>query len=384
MIFLETSELTPGMVMARDVPNPSRPHMTLLRRGHKLTGKTIRALSRYPIEGVWVKDEDLVYLEALLPEEIDKVLQELAIQSFALWSALERDPDAILPAKPFEVMVDTCLSLLNRIELRFFPWRPVYSGDVFFGVHGAYVMLLSLVIARGLEEYIEREYPADAPVRRIDTLLGLSALLHDTGNLKVPKHILYEPGELTGNQLEEVRRHPGYGYLMLHEAMGAHVALVALHHHQRYDGTGYPERRYSHDEEARPLAGHRIPVLARIVAAADLFVTLISERPYSGAFSHKAAWEEVRSLSGSALDAVIAERLCAIVPPYPPGRRAKLTNGCYAVVTGMNEAAPLSPPLRTVQAPDGTWLPTNRREDIVPSLTGIRIVEESPAGLNEE
>ena len=377
MIFLETKELAAGMVIARDVPNPSRPHMTLLRKGHQLTGKTIRALSRYSLEGVWVKDEDLVYLEALLPEEVDWTLREVAIQSFALWSALERDPDAVLPVRAFEVMVDDCLSLLRRMELDFFPWRPNYSGDVFFGVHGAYVMVLSLVAAKGIKEYIEKEYPAEAPVRRIETLLALGALLHDIGNLKVARRLLYEPGELTVGQLAEVRRHPEFGYKMLHDAMGAHVALAALHHHQRYDGAGYPKRKYSLDEEERTLAGHRIPVLARVVAASDLFVTLVSERPYAGAFPQKAAWEEARSLGGSVLDPVIAERVAAVVPPYPPGKRVRLSNGLLAVVTGMTRGAPLSPPLRTVQEADGTWLPVNRREDIVPGLTGIRIDDET-------
>jgi hypothetical protein len=103
----------------------------------------------------------------------------------------------------------------------------------------------------------------------------------------------------------------------------------------------------------------------------------VSERPYAGAFPQKAAWEEARSLSGSALDPVIAERVASVVPPYPPGKRVRLSNGLMAVVTGMTKGAPLSPPLRSVQEADGTWLPVNRREDIVPGLTGIRIVDEA-------
>lgn len=377
MIFLEAGELAPGMELARDVANPSLPHMTLLCKGHVLKGKTIRALARFPIRGLWVRDEDLVYLETLLPQEVDQAIRELVIQGFALWTSLERQPDGYLPARPFEAMVEDCLSLLKKIDLAYFSWRPAYTGEVFYGVHGAYSMVLALVMAKGLQDYLEEQFPSEAPVRKISTLLGLASLLHDIGNLKVPRHLLYEAGELSPSQMEDVRRHTEYGYKMLHSEFGPHVALAAMHHHQRFDGKGYPGRTYSKKETPRSLAGHRIPVLARLVSIADVFITMVSDRPYAAGRKWKEAWEEIRSLSRQAFDPVLVQCFVETVPPYPPGSRLTLADGSRAVVTGVNEKSPLSPPLRTVQEPDGSWLPLTRREDIAPGFTtDIGIAEE--------
>jgi HD-GYP domain-containing protein (c-di-GMP phosphodiesterase class II) len=103
-------------------------------------------------------------------------------------------------------------------------------------------------------------------------LLALGATLHDVGKIRIPDDILNKPGKLTASEFEEMKRHTIYGYEMLKEAVGLNprVAFMALQHHEREDGSGYPLK----------LKGPQIDRLSRIVAVADVFHAMSSHRPY--------------------------------------------------------------------------------------------------------
>ena len=108
--------------------------------------------------------------------------------------------------------------------------------------------------------------------------LGLAAALHDTGKLCIPNTILEKPGKLSPDETQAMRMHPRLGADMLRAIGGAACELaasVALTHHERYDGLGYPHG----------LSGNRIPLAGRIVAIVDVFDALASHRPYRAALS---------------------------------------------------------------------------------------------------
>ena len=106
------------------------------------------------------------------------------------------------------------------------------------------------------------------------------ALLHDIGKIGVPDAILLKPGKLTAEEQEIMRRHPEIGYNMIvHIPFLAGAARIVLHHHEAYDGNGYPSR----------LAGAQIPLGARIFAIADTFDAMTSDRPYRRALPVAAA-----------------------------------------------------------------------------------------------
>ncbi len=110
------------------------------------------------------------------------------------------------------------------------------------------------------------------PAERVDSLLQ-AAPMHDVGKLGIPDHILLKPGRLTSEELVVMRRHPVIGYDILKDSASSVVqigAAIALSHHEKFDGSGYP---YG-------LAGEAIPLEGRIVAVADVFDALTSERPY--------------------------------------------------------------------------------------------------------
>lgn len=124
------------------------------------------------------------------------------------------------------------------------------------------------------------------------------SLLHDVGKLAVPAVILAKPGPLSPSELAEVRRHPAAGAVLVSTLPAARRALPSiLHHHERWDGTGYPGR----------IAGDAIPAEARLVCIADAYDAMTSHRPYRATLSIRAALEELRVCAGTQFDPVIAE-----------------------------------------------------------------------------
>jgi len=127
-----------------------------------------------------------------------------------------------------------------------------------------------------------------------------AALLHDIGKLAIPEHIINKPGRLTPEEFEKMKIHTVIGEEILERvAFPYPVAPIVRSHHERWDGTGYPDG----------LKGEQIPRGARVLAAADSLDALASHRQYRGALSLDAAMEKVASMSGTAFEPVIVEVL---------------------------------------------------------------------------
>lgn len=123
--------------------------------------------------------------------------------------------------------------------------------------------------------------------------LSTAALLHDIGKLAIPEHILTKPGKLSATELEIVRTHSVEGAEMLKRiGFDAELAQIVRSHHERLDGSGYPDG----------LRGNAIPLGARLVAAADCFDALCSQRQYRKALSPEDALAIMRRESGVAFD----------------------------------------------------------------------------------
>ena len=124
-------------------------------------------------------------------------------------------------------------------------------------------------------------------------VLRLGALLHDVGKLSVPPGVLLKLGPLTELEATQVRRHPAAGVRML-RALGVpkEVLPAILHHHERWDGTGYPRGR----------SGVRIPLEARILTIADSFDAMTSLRPYRARWTVADALAELRRCAGTQFD----------------------------------------------------------------------------------
>jgi len=137
-------------------------------------------------------------------------------------------------------------------------------------------------------------------------LITLAARLHDIGKIGVADRILLKSGKLTEQEYAEMKRHTTLGGLMLARGRTPLLQMaerIALTHHERYDGTGYPVG----------LAGDSIPIEGRIVAVADVFDALTHERPYKKAWTVEAAIEEILAHSGTQFDPRVVEAFLTVV-----------------------------------------------------------------------
>ncbi|HHY40414.1 MAG TPA: HD-GYP domain-containing protein [Syntrophaceticus sp.] len=123
--------------------------------------------------------------------------------------------------------------------------------------------------------------------------LYCAALLHDLGKIGIPEDILKKPGALTREEFAQVRKHPEIGTKILETLVASEkISSIILHHHEFYNGTGYPSG----------LAREEIPLGARIIAIADAYDAMISERPYSRAKTHEEAVAELIRCAGIQFD----------------------------------------------------------------------------------
>jgi HD-GYP domain-containing protein (c-di-GMP phosphodiesterase class II) len=156
--------------------------------------------------------------------------------------------------------------------------------DLYGHVHRVSTLAMALAGIMGLpQEDIER--------------LGMVGILHDVGKVHVDPGILAKPGPLDELELGHMRRHPEIGYAMTAARFDRRIAQAILHHHERFDGTGYPFR----------LAGAEIPILSRVVLVADAYDAITSDRSYQPAQPVTYAIDEITVNSGSQFDPQVVE-----------------------------------------------------------------------------
>ena len=145
--------------------------------------------------------------------------------------------------------------------------------------------------------------------------LEFAALLHDIGKIRVPDEIINKPGKLTDAEFEIVKRHPVDGQEMLERVGGvlAEVGIIVRHHHERWDGRGYPDR----------IGGEAIPLAARIICVCDAYSAMTTNRPYRAAMPVADAVAELERCAGDQFDPAVVVALMHTVAKHPEHRPAR-------------------------------------------------------------
>jgi HD-GYP domain-containing protein (c-di-GMP phosphodiesterase class II) len=168
-----------------------------------------------------------------------------------------------------------------------------HAGDPYMAGHSSRVAAYSEKIAEAL-----------GLPRRERLVLFIAAAFHDVGYLSTPEYILHKPSVLAENEMEEVRVHPVRGA----EVFGvdpalAEIARAVRHHHERFDGSGYPEG----------LRGEEIPLFSRIILVAETYEAMTHNRPYRRALPAGEAMRRLQESAGSQLDPEIVKHFLAIL-----------------------------------------------------------------------
>lgn len=171
------------------------------------------------------------------------------------------------------------------------------------------------------------------------TFMGTAGFLHDVGKMRVPKDILLKPGKLTEEEFEIMKKHTVFGYEMIKQMDGSNemLALCALMHHERLNGTGYPQQR----------KGDEIPIECQVLAVADMFDAICSDRVYKERTSPFEAaqllWKE--ACNGS-LNIEIVTQFVRYIALLYVGAKARLSTGEEVEVIMINLDEPMRPLVR--------------------------------------
>jgi HD-GYP domain-containing protein (c-di-GMP phosphodiesterase class II) len=164
------------------------------------------------------------------------------------------------------------------------------------------------------------------------------ALLHDVGMLRLPKDILEKQGDLTEAEIQRMRAHPLYTHKIICKEFlyPEDVGIVALQHHERWDGEGYPRR----------VAGTNIDIGARIVSVADAFEAMVSVKTYRTSMMGYQAMKNLLSDNSRRFDPDVLKAFIRIMGIYPIGSIILLNNGSIARVVEVHKDTPLRPLIR--------------------------------------
>ncbi len=348
MLKVDLVKAQPGMTLALPVTHPRQPGHILLRIGCALDHALIHRMTDLGVAHIWVKYPGLEFLNRYISPDAQASQARLLGQIASGFAAMQRQSNARLPYERYCRGVGELVhDLVCDPQAAFFldDLANPETEDFDLLRHASTVTYLSVLMGLKLEGYLVRQRRRIDPVRaKKVTNLGLGAMLHDVGVMRLPAEVR-ERYLKTGDESDmEWREHPTLGFQLVREHVEPSAATVVLNHHQRYDGTGY-------GGSAVPvLDGERIHVFARVVALADGFDRL--RRPLGRPARPTVAVLNIlhRPASMAQFDPQAILSLFAVVPPYPPGSRLVLSDGRPAVCVEPHTGNPCRP---TVAIQDG-------------------------------
>ena len=247
------------------------------------------------------------------------------------------------------------------------------NRDEYTAQHSMNVCILSIVIGRHV----------NLTVRELNEV-GLCGMMHDMGKMLVPLEILNKPGKLDIDELEVMRSHTTLGYELLKSSdnMFAGAIDVAYSHHEKLDGTGYPRR----------LPRRNLTTYTRMVAIADFYDAITSDRVYQKGRTHLEAIKIISDLSGPHLDPDLVVKFIESIGIYPPGCLVKMNDGSIAIVVEINPRQRLRPKIIVIldrgenkvpgKVVDLAGLPTDENGQIL-TITGIVRAEDHGIDLRK-
>ena len=362
-ITVPLTKLASGMMLADpiQITNQFGENVLTLPRSYVITEKAILALKRisnFNTGSVAIFSKEPIITEAkvvsgplvieqeaksnIKKPEISEKTRDIAVDSIKkLFTSASRDAAGVGSGNmttAFQIVTNLDLILDELVETvtanpkGLVQIAGLKSYDEYTYHHSLSVTVLSVAIGQAM----------NLPQRDIKRL-GRSAMLHDIGKMMVPHKYISKPEKLSPHEFESVKRHPVVGsYFLKQELIGNEELWNSVrHHHEKFDGTGYP----------KGLAKKDIPLFSRIVAVADVYDALTSFRPYRDPMRPPAnAVELLMSESGSAFDIEVVQAFVRRIELYPIGSTVQLSDKRFGQV--LSNRNPMRPLLKIVDSED--------------------------------
>lgn len=313
MRFIPSCCLKTGMVIGRDLYGHN--NELLLARGMILSAVEINRIKFLKYQGVYILDD---LSENLMADSgITAHLRNKAVGTLKqIYKQIENDKDSLTKRHVLDGAMEVTDEIVkeithnrnvsvNMIDLKVF--------DDYTYYHSVNVAVISVILGYAMG------------LNRVDLYrLGLGTLLHDIGKVFVPREILNKPERLSRDELEMVKTHSLFGsnYLKEQWEIPFESNITVLTHHEKYDGTGYPNN----------LIGEKIPEFGKIAAVADVYDALTSDRPYRRALLPSEGVEYIMGGSGTLFDPAVVGAFTRRIAPYPTGTVVRLSNGLRGIV----------------------------------------------------
>lgn len=352
---MDTDKLWPGLVAAAPVRHPLQRDVELVMPGVALEDRMIANLRRLGVGAIWVRWPGLDFLDDVVHARIldlrDEVYQ-------ALKSDFETAQQITVGVGQYvqycEMISNVTLSLLTGGQAGVGAHTAgLFDHGAELFRHAANVTYLSMTLGLRMVDYISRQRRhAGASMARDLTNLGVGAMLHDIGKLQLPgAQLHHEP--LDGPPSPSYQQHPQTGYRMIRDRVSATVKAVVLHHHQRFDGRGFPDlATLVRHRRVREMKGRNIHIFPRIVHLIDGFEHLC----YDEQGRARPPVAALHALVGEGLagryDPMLLAGLLRHVPPFAVGTQVTLSDGRQAAVIGLNRQSPCRPLVRLLDVQD--------------------------------
>jgi len=402
MLRVPIVQARPGMVLAQPVYHPRRHDTLLLKEGVSLDLHVIGRLREIQCREVWIRYPRLEFIRQYVSPAVNAARANVTAILADTFDAAAAEAHAKLEFGGYRRAVSTLIEkLYENPRAALLVQEMAGAGPEL--EHASTVCFLSILMGLRLEFYLVRERTRlPAASARDVTNLGLGGLLHDIGMLRLDPSVVDRWERDRDESDRDWRQHVVLGYEMVRGELDPSASAAVLHHHQRFDGSGFPRIR-GLGGDTRPFRGSGIHVFARIVAVADLFDRLRRDHPVrdrrSGAWLPAPAVRALKMMQGDpyagAIDPVVFKGLLAVAPPYPPGSIVRLSNGVRAVVTEWYPTDPCRPRVAELPAiganltDDDTERPTHNllfRKDVeIVEIDGINVSEDNfyPTSLAE-
>ena len=351
MLRVAIKEAAPGMRLAMPVYHPRRGGQVLLKAGVSLDDRLIGRMKEIELREVWIRYPGMEFLGRYATPSIIQARAHLTNSVLTALDAVAANAEARLDFGEYKRAIVSLVEQLMRSPTAAYYVEELAAQDTPHGRHANSVCFLSLLMGLKLSDYLIAERSRLHATHAKDvTSLGVGAMLHDVGMLRLSPEALRKWNSEHDESDPHWRSHVKLGFDMVRQGIDPSASAVVLHHHQMYDGSGFPRRKVL-GGGTEPLEGQDIHVFARIVAVADAFDRLRDSGDAPGADrvpqTRRPTVAALRELtlgeSAKRFDPMVIMALMASVPAYAPGSIVRLSDGRDAVVCNWRHDDPCRP-----------------------------------------